>query len=114
MHRPGSGWRVILVPWFFDRLVLVGQNSPGFLVEIIVLPVPDRPQQQAYRYCTKNQCNGNEQIQAAHKPDTGLAAFLLSRRREFNTTSSELADIPIAASQGGTHPIAASGIALRL
>lgn len=35
-------------------------------------------------------------------------------RRLFSTTSKELADMPMAASQGGTNPIAASGTALKL
>jgi hypothetical protein len=35
-------------------------------------------------------------------------------RSEFNTTTIELIDIPMAAAQGGTQPIAASGMAVRL
>lgn len=95
---------------FIVRFVEQDLVSRSF--EIVVLTRLDRPVQHGADQPYEDQRQGNEQEQGFHEARQGRPVRV--RRAEFAVTSSELADMPSAASHGGTHPEAASGRASRL
>src|SRR5690606_19177437 len=121
-HR-GSGrrsrWRSIRrlgLAYRCRRLVQQG-HQPG-RIQIIELVVIDRPEKGDAGTDQEQDGQGDHDDEDAHAP-TPTVACSASRlrigwrpiRRALSTTNSELADMPIAASHGGTKPSAANGTA---
>src|SRR5690554_7797308 len=91
----------------------------GRPVQVVILAILDGPGEQEHAQGHQKQHQGDQEHDIMH--DNLLAwglrqvfqAFRL-RRRALSTTMSELADMPIAASQGATSPAAARGSAQTL
>src|SRR6185503_5685684 len=83
--------------------------APRGLIEILELPGVDRPEQRPHGHAQQHQAQRDQHEQNVHS-----SAFAAARRRALSTTTSELTDIPIAASHGGTRSNAARGTAARL
>jgi len=107
------------------RTVIVEQDLQCRGVEVIELPAAHRPEERPHRYPEQYECQRNQEIETAH----ALSAAASSRdavgaadfpdgdrmsRMAFITTRSELSDMPSAAIQGCSRPLAASGTAIRL
>lgn len=86
--------------------VVIHQDTVTLPLKVFVLAAADRPEECADNYNDQNQGNGDQIIDNLHGYFTS--------RAEFKTTASELNDIPSAAIQGATSPVAAAGMASRL
>src|SRR6185437_1495794 len=104
---------------------IVHQRQYRGTVEVVELLVVHRPEEQCHRHHDHQQGHRDQYQQDVHadtvaalpEPDRpGVASSERSRptRSALSTTSSELSDMPMAASHGGTRPTAANGTAKRL
>src|SRR5690606_36631037 len=115
-HRPRTLRR--------HRRIVIERQEPRRL-EIRELIVIDRPEERRRRPREKQQRQRNHDEQNVHAasavgsigragPRAGRSTAARPIRIAFRTTTSELTDIPSAASSGGTKPSAASGTAAKL
>lgn len=101
-----------------NRLAMIGifqQWHDARVVQIVELLVVDRPEE--HRHCNQQTKQGQrnqdqQDIHACMASDAPAPAR--PTRSALSTTASELSDIPMAASHGGTKPNAANGTAHRL
>src|SRR6185436_16225531 len=87
--------------------IVVPGHAAGDLVEVVELAAVDGPEERPHGNAEQNETERNQDEQDIH-------AGALASRRAFRTTSNELADMPMAASHGGTQSRAARGIATPL
>jgi len=89
------------------RILISGlQDAQRFLVDVLKLSAVDGP-------CQHGQDGQNEQ-HGDRDQDVEDFHGVAPSRRELSTTNSELAAMPKPAAQGGSRPISASGMQLKL
>ena len=89
------------------RILISGlQDAQGLLVDVLKLSAVDRPAEHGQDGQHQQHGHGDQDVEDFH----GVAPS----RRELSTTSSELAAMPSPAAQGGSRPISASGMQLKL
>lgn len=86
------------------RLQIVLQRADTGGVEFLELAGVDGPEERPHGHQAQHEAERHEHVEDRHA----------RTRRAFSTTSTELSDIPRAASQGGSQPSAATGIPTRL
>ena len=91
-----------------DSLRVVIKDARAFAVDRIELPAHDGPDQHDADCEHQHDGQWNQDVQRVHVAFE-IQGSVRSRRSALPTTISELAAIPIAASAGDNHPIAASG-----
>ena len=106
-----------------DRVAIVLRNGIPFVVSYFALarlgavavPINFMVQKPADLAFMFQDCTAKAVVtQRDFLPALRAAAPPLATLRAFSTTPRELSDMPMAATQGKTHPIAASGTAARL
>ena len=88
--------------------VVVLKNPVGRSLEVVELTVLQRPPEQCADREHQHDGKRNQEVERVHDQRDRI------RRDALRTTSSELAPMPMPASQGVTHPAAASGSMITL
>jgi hypothetical protein len=96
----------LLKKGYVPGLVVVGEDRDGGLVEVVELAGVDRAPEGGADDDREDDAERHEEEEDVHG--------YRRRRSAFATTTSELSDIPAAATSGVTHPTTASGIAITL
>lgn len=113
----GRGWL------FIRRRVIVHQYLMGGSDEVVELATRRCPPQHHHNAEDGSDTQRNEQVKGFHGYasalvsgifDWGATAIGRCNRAALTTTSSELADMPSAASHGEIHPIIANGTTIAL
>ena len=94
------------------RIVIIEQYPVGRSLQVIKLAAAYCPEEQPGDNGDEQQGNRNQEVKGFHASPSNfrsLNAGNLRRRNALTTTTSELADMPSAASSGVIHPIAANG-----
>src|SRR5690606_31676217 len=89
----------------------VVQHAPGRAVHVFELPLVGHSQEHPGGAEDGDDAERDQQIKGFHQRDPPDSRKRGSSRSALSATSSELADMPIAATAGGTSPTAAVGIA---
>lgn len=97
---------IINIIKIINIIIFLHQYPVAFLVQIVILPGLDGPEQNPGDDHHENYRQRNEKEDDFH--------YILPSLPELMTTAMELRDIPTAAIQGATRPIAAAGKARTL
>lgn len=116
-----------LFPSFRRPPVIIHRDTPGWRLQVVELPVAHCPEEGGDRGDQQHEAEGNQQVEAVHAATPSVlvpgaasaaaaagAAGSRPSRSALKVTSSELADMPIAATHGASRPSAASGTAMAL
>lgn len=98
------------------RAIVVHQDTMGGAFQVLKLAALHRPEKNPDNQENQDHAQGNKQIENFHVSfySCVFEPPVSTRRNAFNTTSSELADMPMPAIQGVIYPSAASGMAIIL
>ena len=94
--------------------IVFGEDAHPGPLQIIELTIVKRPNENRSNDQNQHQAQANQQPEDTHRASAGSAAGAAYNRKLFATTTSELKDMPMAASHGGTKPAAAAGTARTL
>lgn len=94
--------------------VVVHQNAIARTFQVLELAALEEPPKNDTDDEDQGHGNGHQEVHDFHIAAPQAFAADFCNRKAFNTTSSELADMPTPAIQGVTQPAMASGMAIVL
>src|SRR5271166_576985 len=92
---------------FRGRRFVIEQNTVRRALHVLVLPLPQAPQERRQPACPKHQADRQQQQDHPHRPSPLPSPW--AARKLFAITSSDELDIAAAASHGVIQPATANG-----